>query len=351
MGHMREIAIGDRKVGPNHPPLIVAEISANHSQSLEKAVRLIHAAKAAGADAVKFQTYTPDSMTVDCEKDPYMHFEGLWKGYSLYRLYQNAYTPYEWFETLFKEAKEAGILLFSSAFDPEAVDLLEKLGAPCYKIASLELVYHQLIRRAAETGKPVLLSTGASTLEEIQEAVSVVRSTGNEQIVLLKCVSAYPTPIQECNLATIPDLYTHFETPIGLSDHTKTPFTSILSVALGGCLIEKHFILAKGEGELDAPFSLDPQEMRNLVEQAALAYQARGSVHYGPTPHEKDTFKYRRSLICTKDIEKGGLLTQENVKPLRPAIGLPPKYLESILGKRAKKKIERGDPITWDVIS
>ena len=348
MAPIKEIQIGNHLVGIDHPPLIVAEISANHEQSLEKAIQLIHAAKKAGADAVKFQTYTPDTMTLDSKKPAYMHSEkSLWKDLSLYDLYKKAYTPYEWFKTLFDEAKKLDILAFSSAFDPFSVDFLEKLDVPCYKIASLEMIYHQLIKKAASTMKPVILSTGASTLEEIEEAVEVAKSTGNKQIILLKCISAYPAPINESNLATISDMQKHFNLPIGLSDHTVSSLTSLLSIALGSCLIEKHFSLGLG-GELDGAFSLGPKELLELVNQSKSAFKARGVIHYGPTLHEKENFRFRRSLICIKDIEKGELLDRGNVMPLRPNIGLPPKYLDTVLGRKAKHKIEKGDPINWD---
>ena len=307
MGTLKEILIGDRLIGIDHPPFIVAEISANHDQSFDKAIELIHAAKLAGVDAVKFQTYTPDTMTVDCQKDPYIHSDkSLWKHLSLYELYQKAYTPPEWFAPLFEEAKKLNILAFSSAFDPAGVDFLEQFDPPCYKIASLELVYHQLIKKAASTMKPLILSTGASTLEEIEEAVTVAKSTGNDQIILLKCVSSYPAPIEESNLITIPAMEHHFNCPVGLSDHTSTMLTSLLSVALGSCLIEKHFVLSRKDESLDAAFSLEPLEMKAMVEQSKFAHKARGVVHYGPTYHEKDNFRFRRSLICTQDIPKRG---------------------------------------------
>ena len=332
-----EIDIEGHLIGFDHSPFIVAEISANHGQSYEKAIQLIHAAKKAGADAVKFQAYTPESMTVDSEKEAYQHSDtSLWKDLSLYRLYKKAYTPHEWFKPLFEEARKLDIIAFSSVFDQESVELMEECDVPCYKIASLELVDHPLLKIVAETQKPIILSTGACTLEEIEEAVEVIFSTGNEQVVLLKCVSAYPAPIQESNLITIPDMIRRFEVPIGLSDHTVTPLTSLLSVALGASMIEKHFILSRKEKMLDAAFSLEPEEMATLVREARLAFLARGVVHYGPTLHEKDNFKFRRSLICVKDIAKGETITLENVKPLRPGIGLAPKYLDSVLGQKGE---------------
>ena len=349
MGIMKEIDIGGHLIGEDHSPFIVAEISANHGQSFEKAIQLIHEAKKAGADAVKFQAYLPDSMTVDSKKAPYLHSEkSLWKDLSLYNLYEMAYTPPEWFPKLFEEARKLDILAFTSVFDPESVDLMEQLDVPCYKIASLELIDHPLLRKVASTQKPIILSTGACTIEEIEEAIDVIYSTGNKQLILLKCISAYPAPIQESNLITIPDMIERYKTPIGLSDHTTTSLTSILSIALGGCLIEKHFILSRSEPMLDAAFSLEPLEMKELVRQSKLAFLARGVLHYGPTLHEKENYKFRRSLICTQPIKKGEKLTHQNIKPLRPGIGLPPKYLDTVLGRKSSRNLEIGDPITWD---
>lgn len=346
-----EIEIGGTLVGDDHPPFIVAEISANHGQSLEKAIALIHAAKKAGAHAIKFQTYTPKSMTVDSKKPPYLHSENsLWKNLSLYDLYLKASTPYEWFPTLFKEARKLGIIPFSSVFDAESVDFLEQFEPPCYKIATLEMIDHPLLKKVAKTNRPLIVSTGGATIQEVQEALDAIYSTGNRNVVLLKCVSAYPAPIQESNLATIAHMRSTFETLVGLSDHTTSNLTSILSVALGSCLIEKHFILSKEDKELDAAFSLDPEKLQQLVVDSKEAFIARGVIHYGPTLHEKDNFRFRRSLICTDTIEADETLTHLNVKSLRPNIGLEPKYLESVIGKKAKHRIEIGDPITWESI-
>lgn len=347
-----EIEIGGRLIGRDHPPLLVAEISANHGGSLDKALELIDIAKQHGAEAVKFQTYTPDTLTIDCDKPAFYHSqESLWKGMTLYELYQKAHTPYAWHPTLFAKAKEVGLIPFSTPFDTTAVDLLESLDTPCYKIASLELTDHTLLKKCAKTQKPMLLSLGCASLEEIEEAVAVIQDTGNSNIALLKCTSAYPSPLPEANLATLQDLEAKFQTVIGLSDHTTTHLTSMLSVGLGASLIEKHFTLSRHNALIDGPFSVEPHEFLGLAKVIKEAFLARGVVHYGPTLHEKESNRMRRSLMCVQTIQPGQKLTETNVRSIRPGLGLPPKYYETVLGKTAKVLIERGDPITWENIS
>ncbi len=347
---MEAIEVGAHTIGPDSPPFIVAEISANHNQSFERALKLIDAAKAAGAHAVKFQTYTPDTITIDIQEGEFFISDpnNLWKGKSLYQLYQEAYTPWEWHETLFKRCKEQNLIAFSTPFDATAVDLLESLGVPCYKIASLEITDLPLIKKAASTGKPLFISTGTATLEEIDEAVTEARSAGCRQLILLKCTSAYPAPANQMNLRTLPHLSDTFHSLVGLSDHTLGIGAAIASIPLGACLIEKHFTLARSDGGVDSAFSLEPAEFAELVCETKRAWEAIGSVHYGPTAAEKTLRSLRRSLYFVKDIKAGDKITEEHIRAIRPGNGLPPKEYSRLIGRYVNSDIKRGEATHWD---
>lgn len=345
------VFINQRPIGNNQPVFIVGEISANHSQRFDHAVEMIHALKEAGVDAVKLQTYTPDTLTIDCDRPEFRIGTGtLWEGTGLYQLYREAYTPWEWQPKLKAEADKLGLILFSTPFDQTAVDFLEDLAVPAYKIASFELVDLPLIRKVARTGKPVIISTGMATLVEIDEAVQAVRAEGNEQVILLKCNSAYPAPLEEMNLRTIPDMIHRYGVPVGLSDHTLGIAAAVAAVALGASVIEKHFTLRRSDGGPDAAFSLEPHEFKAMVQAIRETEKALGTVSYEPTPREHASRAYRRSLFAVQDIEAGQFFTEQNIRSIRPGHGLAPKYYHQILGKRATKRIERGTPLTWDLI-
>ncbi|WP_399377863.1 pseudaminic acid synthase [Thermosynechococcus sp. HY213] len=333
-------------------PFIIAEMSGNHNQSLERALAIVEAVAKAGAHAVKLQTYRADTITISCEKPDFFISDktSLWQGEYLYNLYQKAYTPWEWHEPIFKRAQELGLIAFSTPFDLTAVDFLEELDCPIYKIASFENVDLGLIRRVAETGKPIIMSTGMATLAELDEAVRTIRATGNDQIVLLKCTSTYPASPTDSNLRTIPHLRELFGCEVGLSDHTLGIGVAVAAVALGATVIEKHFTLSRAEGGVDAAFSLEPHEMKLLVEETQRAYQALGRVHYGPTEAEKKSLVYRRSLYFVKDMVAGEVITPECIRSIRPGYGLPPKYYEVLLGKRVNQAIERGTAVSWEHI-
>ncbi|WP_448524545.1 pseudaminic acid synthase [Parathermosynechococcus lividus] len=332
-------------------PFIIAELSGNHNQSLDRALEIIASVAQSGAHALKIQTYTADTMTIKSAKEGFQITDqaSLWKNQSLYDLYQRAYTPWEWHQPIFERAKELGLIAFSTPFDLTAVDFLEKLNCPIYKIASFENADLALIKRVAETGKPVIMSTGMATLAELDEAVRTIRSTGNNQIVLLKCTSTYPADPTDSNLRTIPHLKDLFGCEVGLSDHTLGIGVAVAAVALGATVIEKHFTLSRADGGVDAAFSMEPHEMKLLVEETRRAYQALGHVHYGPTEAEKKSLVYRRSLYFVKDMLPGEEITPEAIRSIRPGYGLPPKYYEVLLGKRVKMAIERGTPVSWDV--
>jgi len=349
--HPNAIKINGRLIGPDHPPYIVAELSANHNGSLKRALDTIEMAKKMGADAVKIQTYTADSLTIDCDKDDFYIKGGLWDGSSLYKLYDGAKTPYEWHAELFSKAKEVGITLFSSPFDGAAVDLLETLNAPAYKIASFELVDLSLIKRVAQTGKPMIMSTGMANLDEISEAVEVARSNGCEELVLLHCVSAYPAPLDQSNVRTVPDLSDRFNVITGLSDHTLGVAASIAATALGANVIEKHFILSRQDKGPDSEFSMEPEELKVLCSETKNAWLSLGNIGYAFKASEEANVKFRRSLYAVQDIGVGEQLTSDNVRSIRPGFGLPPKHLDDLLGKKATSKIERGTPLSWDLIS
>lgn len=342
--------IGRKKIGHGHPSFIIAEISANHAQDLNVAKKMIREAKRCGADAVKFQTYTPDTLTIEVDNKYFRIKHPEWGGQTLYELYKTAYTPWEWFSTLKKTADDAGIVFLSSAFDRSSVDLLEDLGVAGHKIASFELVDLPLIRYIAKTGKPLIMSTGMASLEEIREAVTAARRAGAKEVALLKCVSSYPANPREMNLRTMPDMGKRFRCPVGLSDHSLGTAVSVTAVSLGAVIIEKHFTLSRKSKTPDNFFSLEPQELKDLVDNIRLAEQALGEVHYGLTEKEKESIIFRRSLFVVEDIKKGGKLTEKNVRSIRPANGLEPKHLNKVIGRKAKRTIKKGTPLSFKLI-
>ena len=345
------IRIGEREIGAHSPVYIIAELSANHNQNFSEAVKLIHAAKEAGADAVKIQTYTPDTITINCKNEYFQIGKGTqWEGKNLYDLYGEAYTPWKWQPELRKIAEGIGFDLFSTAFDPTSVEFLRQMDVPAYKIASFELVDIPLIQQIARIGKPIIMSTGMASLAEIEEAVDAIRSEGNDQIALLKCTSAYPPLPEDMNLRTIPDMALKFNVPVGISDHTLGTTVPISAVALGACIVEKHFTLSRKTPGPDSNFSLEPYEFRIMVDSIRETEKALGTVNYSVTEHEKASRVFRRSLFAVEDIADGELFTGENVRSIRPGYGLWPKHLPEILGKRAKGNICRGTPLRWELI-
>jgi len=347
---IQPLTIAGRRIGPNEPPYIIAELSANHNGSLERALASIAAAKEAGADAVKIQTYTPDTMTIDCDAEDFMHRGGLWDGYSLYDLYKWAHTPYEWHAPMFEKAREAGITLFSTPFDATAVELLESLDTPAYKIASFELVDLPLIRRVAATGKPMILSTGMATESEILEAVDAARAGGCKELALLHCITGYPTPVEQANLRTIVDLGERFGVIAGLSDHTLGTAVPVASVALGATLIEKHFMLDDTEDSPDAAFSLTAEGLHQLCMDTRTAWSALGKAGYDRRPAEEASLKFRRSLYFVKAMKTGETITPECIRSIRPGLGLAPKHYEALIGKRVREDVARGTPTAWPLI-
>jgi N-acetylneuraminate synthase len=335
---------------PGQKPFLIAELSGNHKGDIDRARRMIDAAKAAGADAVKLQTYTADTITLDVDRPEFRLEGGLWAGRTLYELYQEAHTPWDWHPALFAHAAEIGIPIFSSPFDPTAIDLLESLGAPAYKIASFELVDLPLIEKAARTGKPLIMSTGMASLGEVAEAVAAARVAGNDNICLLHCVSGYPTPVEDCDLRTIPHLAQAFDVAAGLSDHTMGVAVPVAAVALGAVVIEKHFTLARADGGPDAAFSLEPAEFRAMADACAAAHAALGSISYALKPSEAGGRSFRRSLYVTADVAAGEMLTGANVRSVRPGLGLPPKHLPDVLGRRATRDLTRGEPLDWTML-
>jgi len=347
-----EFEIGGKKIGKNYPIFIIAELSANHLQKFDNAVKLIKAAKEAGADAVKLQTYTPNTITIDCDNEYFQIKQGtLWDGKTLYQLYKEAYMPWEWQPKLKEIADEIGIDLFSTAFDPTAVDFLEEMGVPVHKVASFEIVDIPLIEKMASTGKPLIISTGMATLSEIEEAVQAARKAGTTEIALLKCTSAYPAPPEEMNLRTIPHLAEAFGVPVGLSDHTLGIAVPVAAVALGACIVEKHFTLSRDIPGPDSAFSLEPQEFKAMVEAIRVAEKALGKVSYEVGEREAASRVFRRSLFVVKDVKAGEVFTKENVRSVRPGYGLPPKFLKEVLGRRAACDIKAGTPFEWRMIS
>ena len=349
---MDPIKINGHCIGREHPPFIIAEMSGNHNGSLERALAIVEAAAAAGAHAVKLQTYTADTMTLDLEEGEFFidDPENLWQGKSLYRLYQEAATPWEWHEPIFRRCRELGLVGFSTPFDATAVDFLEELGVSCYKIAAFENTDLPLIRKVAATGKPLFISTGMATAGELEEAVAAARGAGCSELVLLKCTSAYPAPPEEANLLTIPHLQELFRCHVGLSDHTLGIGTAVAAVALGAVAIEKHLTLSRAEGGVDADFSLEPAELKTLVAEADRARRSLGRVSYGPGKKEQASLKHRRSLYIVADLEAGEVLTPENLRAIRPGLGLAPKYYELVLGKPVKKAVKKGTPLNWDLL-
>jgi N-acetylneuraminate synthase len=344
--------IGNKVVGVGQSPFLIAEMSGNHNQSLERALEIVEAAAKTGAHALKIQTYTPDTMTLDLDErefhisDP----KSLWAGKSLYKLYGQAYTPWEWHEAIFKRAKEVGIIAFSTPFDASSVDFLESLDVPCYKIASFENTDLPLIRKVAATGKPMIISAGMASIAELDDTVRAARQAGCKDLVLLKCTSTYPATADNTNILTIPHMRELFGCEVGLSDHTMGVGVSVASVALGATVIEKHFTLNRAEGGVDSSFSMEPAEMTQLVLETERAWQALGQVHYGVTTAEEKSIVFRRSLYVVKDLQAGDSLNTENVRAIRPGLGLPTKYLDQVLGKTVKKSVARGTALHWDML-
>ncbi len=347
----KNIKIGNFEISQNSPTFIVAELSANHKQDIQLAKDTIYAMKEAGADAVKLQTYTPDTITINCDNDYFKIKQGtLWDGKTFYQLYQEAFTPWEWHYQLKELAEKLGLIFFSTPFDKTAVDFLEELDVPTYKIASFEITDIPLIEYTASKGKPMIISTGIATLCDIQEAVEACKRVGNEQVILLKCTSAYPAPLEEANLRTIPNLAETFDCIAGLSDHTLGISVPIAAVALGAKVIEKHFILSKDIDSPDKEFSLTPEEFKQMVKSVREVEKALGKVSYELTEKTKKSREFARSLFVVEDIKAGETFTEENVKSIRPGYGLHPKYLPQILGKKARKDIKKGTPLSWSLI-
>ena len=342
--------IGIREIGEGKPAYIIAEMSANHAGDISRAKEIIHAAKEAGADCIKIQTYTPDTLTIDCDNSYFHISNGTWNGENLYQLYQKAYTPWEWQKELFEEAKKAEIDFFSTPFDNTSVDFLEEIGIGFYKIASFELVDIPLIEYVASKGKPMILSTGMATLAEIDEAVEAVKKRGNRNFALLRCASAYPAITDEMNLRTMQNMGDTFGVPYGLSDHSMGSVGAVTAVALGASIIEKHFCLDRAIENPDSTFSMNPMEFKQMVHDIRQAEKAIGSVKYGPSEQEKSSQIFRRSIFCVKNIKRGEKLTSENVRIIRPGYGISPKYYNDILGQTALIDIERGTPLKMEMI-
>jgi pseudaminic acid synthase len=349
---VNELKIANKLIGRNHPPFIIAEMSGNHNQSLERALEIVVAAAKTGAHALKIQTYTPDTMTLDLDEREFhiSDSNSLWAGNSLYKLYGEAYTPWEWHKPIFERARELGIFAFSTPFDDTAVDLLESLEVPCYKIASFENTDLPLIRRVAATGKPMIISTGMASIAELDDTVRVAREAGCKDLILLKCTSTYPATADNTNILTIPHMRELFDCEVGLSDHTLGLGVSVASVALGASVIEKHFTLNRADGGVDSTFSMEPSEMAQLVVETERAWQALGQVSYGATEAEKKSIVFRRSLYVVKDLKAGDVLTKDNVRAIRPGLGLPTKYLDVVLGKTVKRSVKLGTALSWGLL-
>jgi N-acetylneuraminate synthase len=346
------IRIDSRLIGQDYPPLVIAEMSGNHNQSLGRALEIVEAAASAGAHAIKLQTYTADTMTLDLKEREFFISDNKspWKGQSLYDLYKIAHTPWDWHQPIFDCAKKNGLICFSTPFDETAFDFLEKLGVPAYKIASFENTDIPLIRRVAATGKPLIISTGMATAQELDESVDAARTAGCKDLILLKCTSTYPATPENSNLLTIPHLRARYGCEVGLSDHTLGVGVAVASVALGATVIEKHFTLKRSDGGVDSAFSMEPAEMKELVEQTKRAWQSLGKVLVGPTETEKPSLSFRRSLYIVKNLKAGDALTKENIRAIRPGLGLPPKYLNNVLGKFVKQDVLRGTALSWNII-
>lgn len=340
--------INGKSVGDGYPAYIIAELSANHAGSKQRALDMIYQAKESGADCVKIQTYTADTLTIDCHNEYFDISEGTWKGENLYSLYQKAYTPWEWHEDLKREAEKVGIDFLSTPFDKTAVDFLEGLNVSFYKIASFELVDIPLIEYIASKNKPIIMSTGMGTLEEIQEAIGAVYSQGNRQLAIMKCSSAYPAKIEEMNLSTITDMKNRFRIPVGLSDHSMGSFSAATAVAMGANIIEKHFCASRNVKNPDSSFSMEPEEFRQMVQNVREVEKAKGAVAYGVSKQEESNACFRRSLFVVRDIAAGEILTPENIRSIRPAYGLKPKYYSEVMGRRAKRPLSKGTPLSFD---
>lgn len=350
-GKMKEIVIDDKKIGQAHKPYIIAELSANHDGKIEKALEMLEAAAKTGVDAIKIQSYTADTMTIDCDQPDFQIKGGLWDGYKLYDLYKWAQTPFEWHKTLFDRAKELGVTLFSTPFDETAVDLLEKLNAPAYKIASFELTDLPLIKRVAQTGKPIIMSTGMANLSEIEDAVNTARDNGCDDIVVLHCISSYPSPIDQANLATIPVIAEKFKCMSGLSDHSLGTVVPVASIVMGACVIEKHFKLEGDEKGPDAAFSLEPSEFETLCKDTENAWKAIGEAGFEHKPAEKANVKFRRSIYFVNDLKKGHVVTEKDIRRIRPGFGLSPKHFDDIVGKELLVDVSRGTATSWEHFS
>lgn len=340
--------INGRSVGDGYPAYIIAELSANHAGSKQRALDMIYQAKESGADCVKIQTYTADTLTIDCHNEYFDISEGTWKGENLYSLYQKAYTPWEWHEDLKREAEKVGIDFLSTPFDKTAVDFLEGLNVSFYKIASFELVDIPLIEYIASKNKPIIMSTGMGTLEEIQEAIEAVYSQGNRQLAIMRCSSAYPAKTEEMNLSTITDMKNRFQIPVGLSDHSMGSFSAATAVAMGANIIEKHFCTSRNVKNPDSSFSMEPEEFRQMVQNVREVEKAKGAVAYGVSEQEESNACFRRSLFVVRDIAAGEILTPENIRSIRPAYGLKPKYYSEVMGRRAKRPLSKGTPLSFD---
>ena len=342
--------IGNRSIGLNHQPFVVAEMSGNHNQSLERALEIVELAAKAGAHGLKLQTYTPDTITINCKENEFFikDKDNLWEGKSLYELYEEAQTPWEWHKPIFKRSRELGLIPFSSPFDLTSVDFLEDLDVPCYKIASFENIDIELIKKVASTKKPMIISTGMANLAELDEAVAAARNAGCKDLILLKCTSSYPASPEYSNILTIPHMRDLFKCEIGISDHTYGIGVSVAAVALGASFIEKHFTISREDGGVDSDFSLEPSQMKDLVRESKRAWEAKGIISYGPTKKESKSLIFRRSIYVVKDIKKGESFTKENIKSIRPGLGLPIKYISKIIGRKASKDLKKGTPISWE---
>lgn len=352
MADSHPFVIGDRVIGREFPPFIIAEMSGNHNQSLDRALAIVEAAATSGAHAVKLQTYTAETITLDVQDGDFFIDDenSLWKGNSLYSLYQQASTPWEWHEPIIRRANQLGMLCFSTPFDETAVDFLEELDTPAYKIASFENAHLPLIRKVATTGKPMIISTGMATIAEIDDAVTAAREAGCENLVLLKCTSTYPASPDSSNVLTVPHLRQLFGCEVGLSDHTMGVGAAIAAVAHGGTVVEKHLTLRRADGGVDSTFSLEPDELALLVTETERAWQSLGRVQYGPSEKERKSLIFRRSIYIAADIEAGGVLTRENLRCVRPGMGLPPKYYEQLLGRRVNRAVRKGTPMSWELL-
>lgn len=349
---MKEITVSEKKIGLQQPPFIIAEMSGNHNQSLERALAIVDAAAQSGVHALKLQTYTADTMTLDIREGDFFIQDpnSLWSGTSLYSLYEKASTPWEWHKPIMERCREHGLVCFSTPFDETAVDFLESLNVPCYKISSFENTDIPLISKAASTGKPLLISTGMATIAELDETVRAARSAGCRDIILLKCTSTYPASPENTDIRTIPHMRELFGVEVGLSDHTAGIGAAIAGIALGATVIEKHFTLRRSDGGVDSAFSMEPEEMASLVKESEGAWKALGTVHYGPTEKELASLRFRRSLYVVRKMNAGDAFTRDNLRSIRPGFGLPPKYFELFLGKKIARSVSKGTPVTWDLL-